>query len=934
MSNQKKKFVLIDSNALIHRGFHALPPTMTTKAGEVVNAVYGFALVFLNVLAKLKPDYIAACFDLAAPTFRHKASDLYKAHRVKGADELYAQIPRVKELLHAFNIPIFEKKGFEADDLIGTLARQIEQKNKDIQSIIVTGDLDTLQLVDDHTHVYTLRKGVKDTMLYNKKMVQERYDGLAPEQLPDFKGLAGDASDNIPGVYKVGEKSAIQILKAFYSIENLYAFLDEHPKEERLKYKNLELKGKLLENLRKYKKDAFLSKKLGMIVQDVSLKLDLQKCILVDFDRQKVLNLFRDLEFQSLIAKVPQSKESAMNVVAGSGENLKRRDRDYRIVKGYDELNNLVVQLQKVKEGFCIDTETTSERPMLAELVGISICFKVGQAFYIPVRYQDQEILYNGKSALEILKPVLIDKNLAKIGHNLKYDYIVLARCGVKMQGISFDTMLASYLLSPGSRAHSLDALSFNLLGYEKIKTEALIGKGKGQITMNLVNLSKIAEYACEDADMAFRLKPILEKEVRLEKLERLFLDVEMPLVEILAEMEMNGIRINQHYLKDLDWEINVKIRVLQKRIYNQAGQEFNINSTRELEQILFHKLGLSTLGIKRTKTGYSTAAEELGKLRAKHPIIDLISKYRELYKLRSTYVETLPRLVNPQTHRVHTSFNQTVTATGRLSSSDPNLQNIPIRTKLGNSIRRAFVPEKGYSLLALDYSQIDLRVVAHLSGDTQLVAAFQDDQDIHAATAAKIYNVNIEDVTPRMRRAAKAINFGLIYGMSAYGLAQSLKISREQAQEFIESYLGNYPSLEEYVQKVIRFAKKHGYVQTLLGRRRLLPEINSSQAQIVRAAERMAINMPSQGMTADILKMAMIAVHKAMPRDKDAQECRLLLQVYDDLLLEIKTEKVKFWARKFKKIMEAIYKLKVPLKVEVSIGKNWGEMKEMKNSK
>ncbi|MFA4880766.1 MAG: DNA polymerase I [Candidatus Doudnabacteria bacterium] len=921
-----KKFVLIDSNALVHRGFHALPMTMTTKSGEIVNAVYGFTLVFLNVLAKLKPDYIAACFDLAAPTFRHKASDLYKAHRVKGADELYAQIPRVKELLRAFNIPIFAKKGFEADDLIGTLARRIEQKNKDIQTIVVTGDLDALQLVDDHTQVFTLRKGVKDTVLYDEKMVRERY-GLSPEQLPDFKGLAGDASDNIPGVYKVGEKSAIQILKAFRSIENLYTFLDQHPEEEKLKYKGLELKGKLLENLRKYKKDSFLSKKLGTIIQDMPLKLDLQKCILVDFERQKVLNLFRELEFQSLISKVPQS-ERLSESARSPQVKTKKKGCDYRVIKSYAELNNLVVQLQKSKNGFCIDTETTSEKPMLAELVGVSICFQAGQAFYIPARYLDQEVFYDGKSALAVLKPVLVDKSLPKIGHNLKYDYIVLTRAGVKMRGISFDTMLASYLLSPGSRAHSLDALSFNLLGHEKIKTEALIGKGKQQITMNLVSLPEIAEYACEDADMTLRLMPILKKKLRAEGLEKLFCDVEMPLVKILAEMEMNGIRVDQHYLKDLDWEINVKIRLFEKRIYNQAGQEFNINSTRELEQILFHKLGLSTLGIKRTKTGYSTAAEELGKLRAKHPIIDLISQYRELYKLRSTYVAALPRLINPKTWRVHTSFNQTITATGRLSSSNPNLQNIPIRTKLGNSIRKAFMPEEGYSLVALDYSQIDLRVVAHLSGDSQLIAAFQDDQDIHAATAAKIHNVNIEDVTPRMRRAAKAINFGLIYGMSAYGLAQSLKISREQAEEFIESYLESYPSLEEYVQKVIKFAKKHGYVRTLLGRKRLLPEIHSSQAQIVRAAERMAINMPSQGMTADIIKMAMIAVRKIMR--KDAQECRLLLQVHDDLLFEIKTAKAELWARKFKKIMEAVYKLKVPLKVEVSVGKNWGAMKKI----
>lgn len=919
-----KKFVLIDSNALIHRGFHALPPTMATKEGEIINAVYGFTMVFLNVLTKLKPDYVAACFDLAAPTFRHKASDLYKAKRVKGASELYAQIPRVREILRAFNIPIFEKKGYEADDLIGTLARQISKECPNDQVIIVTGDLDILQLVGDNVFAYTLRKGVKDTVLYDPKMVRERY-GLAPKQLPDFKGLAGDASDNIPGVYKVGEKTASQLLKVFGSIEKLYAFLDSHPKEEKLKYKTLEIKGKLLENLRKYKKDAYLSKKLGTIIQDIGIKFDLAKCVLPDFDRQKVLNLFQKLEFQSLIAKIPTSHNALK--MQEERKTTKGKNCDYKIIKSLAELNNLVVQIKNAKNGFCLDTETTSIKPTEAELVGVSFAIKPGEAFYVPTKYQESKIKYGGKSALDLLKPILIDPKLPKIGHNIKYDYIVLARAGVKLQGIYFDTMLASYLLSPGSRSHSLDALAFSLLGHEKIKTEELIGKGKKQITMNLVNLAQVTEYSCEDADMTLRLMLILKKKLEQEKLAKLFFEVEMPLIKILAQMEINGVKIDQDYLKSLNWEMDVKIRALEKRIYNNAGLEFNINSTRELENVLFEKIGLSTLGIKRTKSGYSTAAQELAKLREKHPIIDLISRYRELAKLRSTYVRALPRLINPKTGRVHTSFNQTITATGRLSSSNPNLQNIPIRTKLGNSIRKAFIPEAGFVLLALDYSQIDLRVVAHLSGDSQLIAAFLDDQDIHSATAAKIYGVNLEDVSPRQRQAAKAINFGLIYGMSAYGLAQSLKISREEAQEFIESYLESYPSLEEYVQKTIRFAKKNGYVKTLLGRKRLLPEIHSSQSQIVRAAERMAINMPSQGMTADILKMAMIEASKAIGEKND--ECRLLLQVHDDLLFEVKKEKAAAWAQKFKKIMENVYTLKVPLKVETTIGKNWGEMKE-----
>ncbi len=921
--SNKKTLVLIDANALIHRGFHALPVTMATKKGEIVNAVYGFALVFLNVLERLKPDYIAACFDLAAPTFRHKASEAYKAKRVRGADELYAQIPRVKELLRAFNIPIFEKKGYEADDLIGTLAKESTRK-RNIKSIIVTGDLDALQLVSPKTRVYTLRKGVKDTVTYDSKMVLKRY-GLKPLQLPDFKGLAGDASDNIPGVYKVGEKTAARLLQAFGSLEKLYQFLAKHKKEDRVKYKDLEIKGKLLENLRKYKKDAFLSKKLGTIVLDVPVKLELGKCLLADFDRNKVIKLFRELEFQSLINKLPESKQGK-----SSKFSLKAaKSGDYTLIQTNEKLNNLIVQLKKAKKGFSLDTETTNKKPMEASLVGISLSLRKGQAFYIPIRYQDREIKYDGKSALELLRPILENQDLPKIGHNIKYDYIVLAQAGVKLAGIYFDTMLASYLLSPGSRAHSLDALSFTLLGYEKIKIEELIGKGKKQITMNLVSLPQVSQYACEDADMCLRLVPILLQKLQNEKLLKLFSEVEMPLVPILGEMEMNGVKIDKGHLKGLDFEVSVKIRALEKRIYNQAGQEFNINSTLELKDILFDKLNLPTVGIKRTKTGYSTAASELAKLREMHPIIDLISQYRELSKLKSTYISALPRLINPKTGRVHTSFNQTVTATGRLSSSKPNLQNIPIRTKVGNQIRGAFVPKPGYKLVAIDYSQIDLRVVAHLSEDSQLIKAFLDDQDIHASTAANIYGVNLEDVTPRMRRVAKTVNFGLIYGMGAFGLAQNLKISREEAEVFIENYLEKYPALEDYVQKILRFAKKHGFVKTLLGRKRLLPEINSSQAQIVASAERMAINMPAQGMTADIMKLAMIQVDKRLEKDKD--ECRMLLQVHDDLLFEIKKEKVRFWIKKLKKIMEGVYKLRVPLKVEVSTGKNWEKMREFK---
>ncbi|MFA6322949.1 MAG: DNA polymerase I [Candidatus Buchananbacteria bacterium] len=910
MAKSQEKFVVIDGNALIHRAWHALPPTLTTKSGEVVNAVYGFTMILLRVLKDLKPDYLAVTFDLAAPTFRHKEFKEYKAQRVKQADELYAQIPRIKEVVRAFNIPIYEKEGFEADDVIATLV--CDQAVEKILSIIVTGDMDTMQLVDENTQVFTMHKGLSDTLTYDIEEVKRRYGGLTPEQMVDYKALRGDPSDNIPGVKGIGEKGAINLLLEFKTLDNIYKNLDSEKISER--YQKI---------LAEHKEDAYFSKKMTELVKDVPIDFKLADAKLNGYDLGKVVSLFQELEFKSLIAKLP--KELQQGQIASQGafdfsdqpQLVKEKKSDYHLIKNDKDFAEFLKELSKQKI-FVFDTETGGLNPLEDELLGISFCWHDGLAYYLPAQ----------KKYLEEIRPIMADKNVKKCGHNIKFDLQALLTAGVQTQGVHFDSMIASYLTNPGSRQHNLDGLAFTELGYQMQPIEALIGKGKNQITLKAVPIEKVADYSCEDADFTWRLIKPLTKELEEKNNFGLMEKIETPLVEVLVEMERNGIMLDVAFLKKMAKQVDARLEKIEEKIYKLAGVKFNIASPLQLKEILFEKLKISTQGLGRTKTGISTAADELEKLKGQHEIIDYIIEYRELAKLKSTYLDALPKLVDAG-GRVHTSFNQTVTATGRLSSSEPNLQNIPIRTELGQKIRQAFIAPNGFKILSADYSQIELRIIASLANDKKMIESFKKGEDIHTRTASEINNVPLEKVTKEMRYAAKAVNFGIIYGQGPHGLAASTGISRSRAMDFIDRYFEVHDDIYNYLENTKVFARQSGWVETLFGRRRYLPEITSSIQPIRAGAERMAINHPIQGTAADLMKLAMIEIYKELP--KISAQTKMLLQVHDELVFEVPQKDLKRVADFVKDKMENVYKLRAPIGVEVEAGDNWGETKEIK---
>jgi len=909
MKTKKQKFVIIDGNALLHRAWHALPP-LTTQKGEVVNAVYGFMVVFLKMLNEIKPDYLAVAWDRREPTFRHKIFKEYKAQREKQPDELYQQIDRIKQLLSVFNVPSFEKAGYEADDIIATLVNLTPKEN--IQDIIVTGDLDALQLIDSDTEVYTLRRGVIDTVIYDKEAVQKRY-GLSPQQLVDFKALRGDPSDNIPGVPGVGEKTALDLVKTFGSLDGLYRAIDR--KDSKIN----KIKERVRKLLIKYREQTFLNKKLVSVVRDVPVKFSLSDCTVKGWDRDKIIELFKELEFKSLIQRIPAFWGKRSTFV----NKRKKNKRKYILVDSDKKFEKFFSKL-KGQDFFAIDTETTGLDPFRVKLLGISFCWKEGEAYYV---------VFNEKWIAK-LKPILESRRVKKCGHHIKYDLEVLSKYDIDLNGVVFDTMIAAYLLNPGNRSYGLDSLAFNYFGYQMQSIEELIGpKGRKQLSMDQVPVEKVSWYACEDADYTFRLKNKLEALLRENNLIKLFNEIEMPLIPVLQEMETNGVKIDQKFLDRINIKVSRDLKKLEARIYKLAGTKFNISSPIQLKEVLFKKLKISTEGIKKVKTGFSTAASELEKLRERHPIITLLFEYRELSKLKSTYLEALPKLINPISKRVHTSFNQTITATGRLSSSNPNLQNIPIRTDLGKEIRKAFIAEKGYKILSADYSQIELRIIASLANDKKMIESFRRGEDIHARTAAEINNCKLKDVTYQMRRTAKVVNFGIIYGMSVFGLAQAAGISRDEAKEFMEKYFRLHHNIKNYLEKMIEQAHKRGYVETLFGRRRYLPEINSNVSQLRNAAERMAVNMPIQGTAADLMKLAMIRIFKICQeynQNENVKPIKLILQVHDELVFEIKKELIEEIAPKLSEIMENVIKLKVPIKVHMKAGDNWGEMKEI----
>ncbi len=863
--------------------------------------------MLLKAISELKPTQCAIAFDTKAPTFRHQMFDQYKAHRPPTPDELVNQLGRVRELVEAFHMPIYELDGYEADDVLGTLSYQASEQG--IDTIIVTGDADAMQLVSPRVNVlYPKPRGsFSDTILYDEAAVSEKY-GVKPEHITDLKALKGDPSDNIPGVPGIGEKTAVKLIQQFGDIDQIYAHIDEVAP------------AKLQALLRENETIARQSKELVTIVTQTPVTLNLDDCQLSHYDRNRVTELFRELEFFSMLDKLPEAEEAVPENTTQVRTEPPRRD--YHIINTTPALDELLGRLSATKS-LAFDTETTSLNAMSAQLVGISLSPAPGEAYYIPVGHvgwgQVEQLPL--EYVIDRLKPPLEDATPVKFAHNGKYDMTVLAEYGVTVNNLTFDTMVAAYLLS--EKSLGLKALAFSKLGTEMTPITALIGAGAKQLSMSQVEVTRAADYSCADADITGQLTEVLSPELRQQGLWQLFTDVEMPLVPVLIHMERNGIALDTELLRQMAHHLGGQLLKLEAEIYNNVGHQFNINSPQQLGSVLFDELKLPAT---KRKGSYSTAASVLEELRGTHPVIEFVLDYRQLAKLKSTYIDALPSLINPKTGRVHTSFNQTRTATGRLSSSDPNLQNIPIRGELGKQVRQAFIAPPGSCLLSGDYSQIDLRALAHLSQDQGLLDAFNRDEDIHATTASRLFGVDPPQVTADMRRVAKTVNFGVIYGMSDYGLEQATELSREEAAHFIASYFEKYPGIKQYLESTKKQARDAGYVQTLLGRRRSIPEINSANRQVSQAAERMAINMPVQGTSADIIKVAMINLYREM--GKRQLKSKMLLQVHDELLFEVPAEELEEMCQLVPQIMSTALELSIPLQVDTNNGQNWGELK------
>ena len=900
---------------------------MTTSQGELTNAVFAFARMLFRALNTLKPDYAVVTFDRAAPTFRHVEFEAYKAHRGPAPEGLFDQFGRVHELVDVLGLQTCEVDGFEADDVLATLAAQATESRLDV--VIVTGDTDALQLVTDHVRVLMPRKGMSDTVLYDPAAVQDRY-GLAPGQLIDFKALKGDPSDNIPGVPGIGEKTAARLLAKYATIDGLLDHLSEvEPKTARALH---EAAGQLVQ-----------TRRLITIVTNAPTKLDPTRARVGAYDPERLETFLRTLEFRIPPNELPMrravsERPAQLAMFEESGVQLEAVTRpltdlpaaspdvtvgEYSVVT-LDDLPAVAERLRAVGR-FSIDVETTDVDAMRADLVGISISERPGQAMYIPVghRGDGQPVVPLG-AAIDALRPVLVDPSVQKIGHNLKYDATALTRAGAPVNGIAFDTMIARWLLQSAERALGLKDLAYFELGIQMTPISDLIGKGKNQLSMADVPVDRVAPYACADADVSFRLAQKFEGQLKAEGLWDLFSRVEMPLLSVLERMEEAGIAIDVPYLKAMSADLAEKIGDLETRIYEEVGHQFNLNSTQQLSRVLYEELRLPSG--RKTQTGYRTDAETLDELRPHHPVVGMILDYRQLVKLKSTYVDALPLMVNSRTGRVHTSFNQTGSITGRLSSSDPNLQNIPVRTDLGKQVRRAFVVGSPDNvLLTADYSQVELRILAHITRDANLIDSFRQRRDIHAATASQILGVPLDQVTADQRRVAKTVNFGVLYGMSEFGLATQLGLARSEARAFIENYFARLPTVAGYLDSTKKQAAEQGYVTTLLGRRRYIPEINTPNWQIRSQAERTAINMPIQGTAADIIKVAMIRIDRALQERRLA--AKMLLQVHDELVFEVPEREVDEVRSLVVDLMENAFPMIVPLSVEAKTGKNWQDL-------
>ncbi|WP_339903632.1 DNA polymerase I [uncultured Cyclobacterium sp.] len=936
MSKGDKKLFLLDAMALIYRAHFAFSknPRINSK-GLNTGVMLGFTNTLLEILDKEKPSHIAVVFDTPAPTFRHKQFEAYKANRQEQPEDISIGIPWVKQIVKAFNIPTLELNGYEADDIIGTLAKQAEKSSYTVY--MMTPDKDYGQLVDDHIFLYKPAFMGNAVDVMGPKEICEKWDIENVDQVRDILGLMGDAVDNIPGIPGIGAKTAVKLLKQFGSVEELVKNTDQ-------------LKGKQKENVEKYGEQGILSKELATIIQDVPIEYHADDFTVEPPDEENLKALFAELEFKTLTKRVfgegvkkskvkvdeqlglftgNDSKADTTTEIAEQAppitetealDTIFSRPHDYHKVEGEAAIADLVEYLLKQKE-LCFDTETTSLNPNNALLVGISFAYISSEAYYIPFPKDKEKV----NAILTQLRPVFEAEHILKIGQNIKYDILVLMNYGIAVKGKLYDTMLAHYLIEPEGK-HSMDWLAEQYLNYKPVSIESLIGKkGKNQGNMGDVDPDEVAPYASEDADITLQLKTKFDPIIKENKLEKLLLEVESPLIDVLAAMEFEGVKIDTESLKEMSLSLEKESKEIEAKVYEMAGETFNLASPKQLGEVLFNKLKLDAKA-KKTKTGqYATGEEVLSKLAGEHEIAQAILDFRQMVKLKSTYVDALPALINPKTNRIHTTYNQFVAATGRLSSINPNLQNIPIRTERGREIRKAFVPrDENHLILAADYSQIELRIMAAFSQDDSMIEAFKQGRDIHATTAAKIFQVPLEEVSGDMRRKAKTANFGIIYGISAFGLSQRLKIPRGEAKEIIDAYFKEFPAVKAYMDECIEKARKNEYVETILGRRRYLRDINSRNATMRGFAERNAINAPIQGSAADMIKLAMIHVQNWMIKEK--LKSKMILQVHDELVFDAHKDEVELLKKEIPQLMANAIKIDVPLEVEVGVGKDWLE--------
>ena len=900
-SKQQKRLFIIDGYATLYRAHYALIRNpLTNTAGTPTSAVFGFANQVFQLIDDEKPDYLVAAFDSKGKNFRHELYTDYKANRSEMPDEIQTQLPYLWELLEAMNIPILRVGGVEADDIIGTVAKMCDKEN--LQCNIVSGDKDFMQLINDKTFLYAPQARKRAKEIFDKKKVLEKW-GVGPEHIIDLLGLMGDSSDNVPGVQGVGPKTAQKLIQDFGSIENIYEEIDNISNE------------KMREKLLNSKDNALLSKQLVTILTDVKIDATINDFEKKEMDSSKLEDIFKELEFSGLLKKIGSNK--SINI-----ESVKR-EKNYNNLITVDQLTSFVSSV-KENEWLSVDLETTSINPMVAEIVGFSFSMKKDTGVYVPIRFKDKKDNLFGdddlQTAIGILKPILENSNIPKTGQNIKYDALIMKRYGINLDGIAFDTMIAAHLISPNSRSYKLDNLSISHLNYKMVPIKDLIGSGKNQITMDQVTLEDISFYAAEDADVVIELTEIFIKELKNQKLYNYFMAIEIDLLPVLIDMQFNGIFVDKDYLAIRSDEIGIKIDALHNEITKLAGQDFNVNSSQQLAQILFDKLDLPM--IKKR----STAEAVLSELKDKHELPKLVLDYRKLFKLKNTYLDPIPTNINPTSNRVHSSFNQTMTATGRLSSSSPNFQNIPIRTEDGKDVRKAIRAQSSdYQIFSADYSQVELRVMAHLSQDEALIQALNNGEDIHTFTAKNIFNIHKdEDVLPEMRRTAKIVNFGIMYGAGPFRLSQELDVPFGEAKKIKDAYFSKYKGIEDYIAKSKLLIKSEKSVQTLLGRKRAVWD-SDSQNKIRRdAAERMAINMPIQGTAAEMIKIAMIKIYKDL-KDNNLKS-KLILQVHDELLLEVHKDEVDYISEMVIKNMKKAIELDVPIEIDCGFGPSWYE--------